>query len=255
MILAIANQKGGVGKTTAAISLAAVWASEGRPTLLIDMDPQGNAGAGLGIDEASLEWTVAEVLRGECEPKDAVMATGVEHLFLLPADIGLAALEAEEVAASALAPVVRKLHDDFERIVIDCPPSLGRLTLCALAAADRVLVPIRAGKLSMVGLRQLLTTIDNVRVRGINPSVRPLGIFINEAQPRTHLHQRTEEAVRSIYGELVMDTCIPANVALGEAVTLGRPITSYAPDAAGSRAFRALAEEVNTRWHRVVRIA
>lgn len=255
MIVAVANQKGGVGKTTTAISLAAVWASQGRSTLLIDMDPQGNAGAGLGIDEASLEWTVAEVLRGECEPNDAVMETGVERLFLLPADIGLAALEAEEVAAGALAPVVRKLHDDFERIVIDCPPSLGRLTLCALAAAQRVLVPIRAGKLSMMGLRQLLTTIDNVRVRGINPGVRPLGIFLNEAQTRTHLHQRTEEAVRAIYGELVMDTFVPSNVALGEAVTVGHPITAYAPDAAGAQAFRALAEEVESRWHRIVRIA
>src|SRR5690606_2546318 len=138
-------------------------------------------------------------------------------LSIMASDIGLAIHEADDMKNDALKNALSEVSADFERIVIDCPPSLGRLTLCALAAADRVLVPIRAGKLSMVGLRQLLTTIDNVRVRGINPSVRPLGIFINEAQPRTHLHQRTEEAVRSIYGELVMDTCIPANVALGEA--------------------------------------
>lgn len=251
MILAVANQKGGVGKTTAAISLAAVWASQGRRVLLVDMDPQGNASAGLGVEEASLDVTVSEVLRGDHSIREATCSVpgGID---LLPADIGLAALEAEDISIDSVIEVLKQTQ--YDRIVIDCPPSLGRLTLCSLAAADRVLVPIRAGRFSLHGLRQLLMTVDNVRVRGINPRLRPVGIFINEAQPRTHLHQLTESTVRRMYGELVFDNSIPSNVTLGEAVTVGEPITLYDPDAAGARAFVALAEEVEAKWDRVVRI-
>lgn len=253
MILAVANQKGGVGKTTSAITLAAIWAAK-EPVLLVDMDPQGNAASGLGLDETDLDLTVSEVLRGEAEIRDAILKTGVEGLDILPSDIGLAALEADGLPVDALARALEARLQKYARIVIDCPPSLGYLTLCSLAASDRVLVPIRAGRFSLLGLRQLLATIDNLRVRGVNPSLRPLGIFFNESQTRTNLYQRTEEAVRELYGDLVLETSVPSNVALGEAVTVGEPITQYAPDASGATAFRALAEEVERAWHRVVRI-
>lgn len=255
MILAIANQKGGVGKTTAAISLAAVWAQAGSPTLLVDMDPQGNVAAGLGFEESLLDLTVAEVLRGECSVEQAILPTRVDGLSLLPSDIGLAVLEAEELSVDSLARALAAVAGRYARIVIDCPPSLGRLTLCALAAAKRVLIPVRAGKFSVVGLRQLVTTIDNIRTRGLNPSLRTLGIFLNEAQVRTNLHQLAEQTLRQTYGGLVLQTVIPSNVALGEAVTVGDPITVYSPTAAGAAAFRALAEEVESQWDRVVRSA
>jgi|SRR5690606_28062128 len=253
-VLAVASQKGGVGKTTTAVNLAALWATESR-VLLVDMDPQGNATAGVGVAEGDLTLTVAEVLTGECTASEALIDTGFGNLMLLPADVGLARLEADNLPVGALAEALRPLAGVFDMVVIDCPPSLGRLTLNALAAAERILIPVKAGRFSLKGLQQLLDAAESLRLRGVNSKLRPLGVFFNEAQPHTNLYQTVKEALTRSYGALLLETFVPVNVRLGEAQVVGEPITVYDPRASGAEAYARLAKEVLNRWPEIARPA
>lgn len=253
-VLAVASQKGGVGKTTTAVNLAALWAADAR-VLLIDMDPQGNATEGVGVAEGDLVQTVAEVLTGECTVSDALIDTGFGNLSLLPADVGLARLEAEDIPVTALTEALQPLAGAYDMAVIDCPPSLGRLTLNALAAAERILIPIKAGRFSLKGLQQLLDAAESLRLRRVNPRLRALGVFMNEAQPNTNLYRTVEDALTRSYGALMLDAFVPVNVRLGEAQIVGEPISAYDPNATGADAFGRLAKEVLTKWQNVARPA
>lgn len=251
-VIAIANQKGGVGKTTAAINLAAVFASR-IPTLLVDMDPQGNSTEGVGIKEGDVRFTVAEVLSGECNAKEAILRTSFGQLAVLPSDIGLAAAEGADLDPRSLARALDELGDEYRMVIVDCPPSLGKLTINALAAADRVLVPVKPGRFSLKGLQQLFGLVESLRLRGVNPGLRVLGIFYNEVQSNTNLFRAIDGVLRKSYGELLLETLVPSNVKIGESQIVGEPVVTYDRSSRGYEAYLNLAREVIEKWDRVVR--
>lgn len=249
-ILALSNQKGGVGKTTTAINLSAALASAGQRVLLVDMDPQGNATSGVGHDRNSLEHGVYEVLLGTKDAADVVVPSGHDNLDLLPATAGLVGAEVELVdqrgrerrLRAGLAPV-REMYD---WILIDCAPSLGLLTVNALTAADRVLVPLQAEYYAMEGLSQLLRTITAVR-RGLNPDLRREGIVVTMYDRRNNLCREVADQARELFGDEVFNVPVPRNVRLGEAPSYGLSVLEYAPNSAGARSYRQLAAELLER--------
>ena len=245
-VFAIANQKGGVGKTTTAVNLAAAVAAAGYNTLIVDIDPQTNATVGLG-QPRDLSPSVYDVLCGDCSAEEAVHATTVDCLWLMPAGRGLvgASVELPTVAGSerllhdALAP----LRERFALILIDCPPSLGPLTVNALVAADRVIVPVQTEYYALEGLAQVLDTIDLIQ-RELNPRLTVAGMVLTMHDNRTRLGRDVERDVREHFPGLVFDTVIPRNIRISEAPSFGVPVTLHDPFCVGSDAYVALAREV-----------
>lgn len=245
-IIAIANQKGGVGKTTTAISLSSSLGALGKKILLVDVDPQSNATSGLGIDKNEVGHGIYECMLGQENTEDAVRALPWNNLYLLPAKRNLAGAEIELIGMERreyfLTNCLAGSKDRFDFVFIDCPPSLGLLTVNALTAADSVLLPIQSEYYALEGLGQLLETYNLVRQR-LNPLLALEGILLTMADLRTNLSEQVEHEVRTHFGELVFKTVIGRNVRLGEAPGFGKPIMEYDPASAGAHAYMRLARE------------
>ena len=248
-VYAVTNQKGGVGKTTTAVNLAACVAEAGYDTLLIDIDPQANATVGLGLSKDA-EITIYDVLAGAASLEAATVATEIEHLFVATAgpDLAGATVELPRIDGSetrlrdALAPV----RDRYTFTLIDCPPSLGPLTINALVAADRVIVPVQAEYYALEGLAAMLDTLALVQ-RDLNPRLTVAGMLLTMYDARTRLAQDVEAEVREHFPELLFETVIPRNVRIGEAPSYGKAVIHYDPHCAGSDAYFELAKEVAAR--------
>lgn len=245
-VYAIANQKGGVGKTTTAVNLSACIAEAGCSTLIIDADPQANATVGLGVPR-STQPGLYDVLSGEAEASAALVDAAVPGLRLLPAGPGLAGANVELPRLPhfemRLRDAIAPLRADFEYILIDCPPSLGPLTVGALAAADEVIVPVQTEYFALEGLAGLLDTLARVR-RDINPQLTIAGMLLTMHDARTRLGQDVEQEVRKHFPDLVYATVIPRNVRVGEAPSFGLPVTHHDPHSAGAEAYFELAKEL-----------
>jgi chromosome partitioning protein len=248
-VYAIANQKGGVGKTTTAVNLAACVAEAGYEALLIDIDPQCNATVGLGLPKDA-PVTVYEVLSGEQPFEDAIIPSLIEHLWVVPAcpDLAGAMVELPRIAGSEtrLREAITGVRERFAFTLLDCPPSLGPLTVNALVAADRVIVPVQAEYFALEGLAGLLDTLKLIQ-RELNPRLTVAGMLLTMHDGRTRLAQDVEREVRQHFPTLVFDTVIPRNVRIGEAPSFGKPVIHHDPHSAGADAYFELAKEVAAR--------
>jgi chromosome partitioning protein len=248
-VYAIANQKGGVGKTTTAVNLAACIAEAGYATLLIDMDAQANATVGLGLSKDASP-SVYDVLAGEASLADAVRPTAVEQLAIVPASPDLAGANVElpriEGSERRLLDALAPVRERYAFTILDCPPSLGPLTVNALVAADRVIVPVQAEYFALEGLAGLLDTLALIQ-RELNPRLTVAGMLLTMHDGRTRLAQDVEREVREHFPQLVFDTVIPRNVWIGEAPSFGLPVTHHDPHCAGADAYFELAKEVAAR--------
>ena len=248
-VVAVVNQKGGVGKTTTAISLGAALAAYERRTLLVDLDPQGNCTAGLGTEIADGAPTTYEVLTGQERLSDVLRPTEFPHLSLVPATPELAGAEVELVGMVGREFRLREALAEYsggEFVFVDCPPSLGMLTVNALAAADALVVPIQCEYFAMEGVSNLLKTVDEVR-RFLNPELAIDGSLLTMYADRTNLPQQVAQEVRSVFGELVFETVVPRNIRLAEAPSFGRPIHAYDLRSKGAQAYLQLGREYLTR--------
>lgn len=248
-IIAITNQKGGVGKTTTSVNLSACVASEGHRVLVVDADPQGNASSGLGVRVKSATPTIYEVMAGEVELRQALVGTRVKTLSVLPADIRLAGAEIElagvEAREHVLAEALASARDEFDYIFIDCPPSLGLITLNALCAADGVLIPIQCEYYALEGVSALMGTIQ--KVQKINRRLAIEGVVLTMLDARTNLGIQVAQEVRKVFRGKVYDTVVPRNVRLGEAPSHGLPIHLYDPRSLGAQSYQSLAREFLAR--------
>ena len=249
-ILAIVNQKGGVGKTTTAINLGAALAERDQQVLLIDLDPQANTTSGLGLDPRSPRATVYDLLAGSTPIDEVAMPTAVAGLFLIPSLLALAGAEIELASMPdrehRLRLALDQLKGGYGQVLIDCPPSLGLLTLNALAAADEMLIPLQAEYFALEGLGHLVYTQQLVRM-GLNPRLQLGGILVTQFDSRTTLAWDVLQEVRRAYPERVFQTLIPRNVRVSEAPSHGQPVIRYDPSSRGAMAYRRLAEEVLSR--------
>jgi chromosome partitioning protein len=248
-VYAIANQKGGVGKTTTAVNVAACIAEAGYPTLLVDIDPQANATVGLGLRKDAVP-NIYDVLAGDAAAEDALMASTIENLVVLPSSPDLAGANVElprqPGSERRLNDALATVRERFAFTILDCPPSLGPLTVNALVAADRVIVPVQTEYFALEGLAGLLDTLALVQ-RELNPRLTVAGMLLTMHDGRTRLARDVEREVREHFPDLVFDTVIPRNVRIGEAPSYGRPVIHHDPYCAGSDAYFELAKEVAAR--------
>ncbi len=249
-VIAIANQKGGVGKTTTSINLSASLAEKGKKVLVIDTDPQGNTTSGLGLDKNEIENTIYELMIGESEIEEVIHNEVFENLDIIPSNVNLAAVEIElidvEQKEYILKNAISKVKDKYDFIIIDCPPSLSMLTVNAMTTANTVLVPIQCEYYALEGLSQLVHTVNLVKER-LNPDLEMEGVVFTMFDSRTNLSLQVVENVKEHLKENVYKTIIPRNIRLAEAPSYGLPINIYEPKSAGAEAYKLLAEEVIER--------
>lgn len=246
-IIAVANQKGGVGKTTTAINLSACLAEKGKKVLTVDVDPQGNTTSGLGINKNEEENTIYELMIGECEIKDCIVETEIENVSVIPSNVNLAGAEIELIGIEEKEYIMKKsieqVRDNYEFIIIDCPPSLNTLTVNAMTTADTVLVPIQCEYYALEGLTQLIHTINLVKKR-LNPSLEIEGVVFTMFDARTNLSLQVVENVKGNLKQNIYKSIIPRSVRLAEAPSHGLPINIYDSKSTGAEAYRDLADEV-----------
>lgn len=245
-IVALANQKGGVGKSTTAVNLSSAIASLGKRVLLVDVDPQGNATSGLGVEKEEVKYSLYDVLLGRVKAEEAIIRGVYENLDLIPSNIDLAGAEIELVNAvsreTRLKRALEGLVEGYSFIFLDCPPSLGLLTINALTASDGVIIPIQCEYYALEGLGQLLKTIDLVR-EYLNPQLEIYGVLLTMFDPRTKLAHEVASEVKNYFKEKVYKAIIPRSVRVSEAPSYGKPVIYYAPQSSGAQAYMSLARE------------
>ena len=249
-IIAIANQKGGVGKTTTSINLSSCIAAKGKKVLVVDIDPQGNTTSGYGIEKNDLDNTIYELMLGDCSIEDCIIKDVIENISILPSNVNLAAAEIELIGVDKKEYILKNeidwVKDRYDYIIIDCPPSLSLLTINAMTTADSVLVPIQCEYYALEGLSQLIHTVNLVKER-LNPNLEMEGVVFTMYDSRTNLSAQVVENVKSHLNQKVYRTVIPRNIRLAEAPSYGQPINIYDPKSAGAESYLALAEEVIDR--------
>lgn len=249
-VIAIANQKGGVGKTTTTINLSACLAEKGKKVLVIDTDPQGNTTSGFGLEKNDIENTVYELLLGEISIEESIVKNAVEGVDIIPSNVNLAAVEIELIGVDKKEFILRNevewVKDRYDFIIIDCPPSLSLLTINSMTTADTVLVPIQCEYYALEGLSQLIHTVNLVKER-LNPDLDMEGVVFTMYDSRTNLSMQVVENVKANIQQKVYETVIPRNIRLAEAPSYGMPINQYDPKSAGAEAYSNLAEEIINR--------
>ena len=249
-IIAIANQKGGVGKTTTSINLSASLAAKGKKVLVIDTDPQGNTTSGFGIEKNELENTIYELILGECSIRDCIISNIIKNVSVVPSNVNLAAAEIELIGVDKKEYILKNevdyVKDDYDFIIIDCPPSLNMLTINSMTTADSVLVPIQCEYYALEGLTQLIHTINLVKKK-LNPQLELEGVVFTMYDSRTNLSLQVVENVKDNLKQNIYKTIIPRNIRLAEAPSHGLPINLYDPKSTGAESYRLLAEEVMER--------
>ena len=246
-IIAIANQKGGVGKTTTSINLSAALAAKGKKVLVVDTDPQGNTTSGFGIDKNNLDETIYELILEECTIMDCTITDVIPNVSVIPSNVNLAAAEIELIGVDRKEFILRNavdyVVDKYDYIIIDCPPSLNMLTINSMTTANSVLVPIQCEYYALEGLSQLIHTVNLVKER-LNPDLEMEGVIFTMYDSRTNLSMQVVENVKSNLTQYIFTTLIPRNIRLAEAPSYGQPITVYDPKSAGAEAYMDLAEEL-----------